>query len=165
MRIALIGFMGSGKSTVSRLLGSELSFPVIELDEQIIALSSCSKIPEIFDRFGEEHFRDLESEAIAKLPDGNLVLSPGGGVIERDENCLALRRQDFQFVYLWSSFAELVRRVGNADNRPLFRDRVMAEELYRRREPVYEQWADVTFNSENLSPALLVEMIKNSCGC
>ena len=84
--IFLIGFMGAGKSTIARSLVQKLNFPLIEMDERIVKEQGMP-ISEIFDRYGEEHFRDIESELVKTI--GTLepsVVSCGGGTVLRPEN-------------------------------------------------------------------------------
>jgi len=117
-RIFLIGFMGSGKSTVGRLLGEHLGSRVVDLDTMIEERSGRS-IPAIFAEDGEEAFRALEHDALAEACEGpDAVIACGGGVVLRDEN-RAMMRQCGIVIYLAVSAEEALARIGDTSGRPL----------------------------------------------
>src|SRR6478736_2561863 len=89
--IVLIGFMGSGKSSVGRELAIRMRWPRYDTDEMIAARYGLS-IAEIFARHGEEAFRDAEAEALSQVPDRQLILVTGGGIVLRPENVARLKR-------------------------------------------------------------------------
>ncbi|UCF97816.1 MAG: shikimate kinase [Spirochaetaceae bacterium] len=136
-RIAMIGFMGSGKTTVGRLVASRLGYRFLDLDVLIVENAGKS-IREIFDQDGEERFRQIESDALYSLREMNrLVIATGGGAPIRQEN------QEFfenlaQTFYLEVSFPEFLKRTGRDRARPLL-DRPERElrNLYDSRLPVY----------------------------
>lgn len=136
--IVLIGMPGSGKSTVAGLLGRRLSRPAVDADERIAARAGMS-IPEIFARFGEAYFRDLESEVIAGLSDGSgQVIATGGGAVLRARNVEALRRNGRLFL-----LDRPLEALLPSDDRPLGNTREKIERLYRERMPLYRAAADV----------------------
>ena len=81
MNIILIGFMGSGKTAISQELGKKLNLPAIDMDD-LIEEKAGMTTPEIFDKFGEKRFRELETEVAKELGEkSNIIIATGGGVI------------------------------------------------------------------------------------
>lgn len=119
--IVLTGFMGTGKSTVGRLLARRLGFAFLDLDE-LIEKEAGMPVKDIFSSLGEAGFRALESRAIEKLSSGSLgsdlVVSTGGGAVVREENRARLKSFG-TLVCLKASPEEILRRVGNRPERPL----------------------------------------------
>jgi shikimate kinase len=139
--IVLVGLMGVGKSTIGRRLATRLGMPFVDADAEIETAAGLS-ITEIFDRFGEAHFRDGERRVIARLVGGApKVLATGGGAFVNDATrALILARA--VAVWLDADIATLVERVGRRSTRPLLKDRDPAEvltELARVRNPLYAQ--------------------------
>jgi len=135
--VALIGFMGSGKSTIGRLLAARLGYAFVDLDAVIEAESGRS-IRELFAEEGEEAFRARESAALASLAGRrNLVLAAGGGAPIGEGN-RAFFRAAATF-YLEISFEEFLKRTPRSTARPLRRRSIgELKALYQRRRPVYE---------------------------
>lgn len=155
MRIVLIGFMGSGKSTIARLLANKLSYEIFEMDRQIIESSELDSIVEIFARYGEKHFRDLETgaakEAAAR---DNIVVSTGGGVIGNQSNMQCLKSGESLVVYLQASFSEIENRLPDLkenESRPLFENPTDAKKLHSERDPIYRQYADLVVETDKKS--------------
>lgn len=119
--IILTGFMGTGKSTVGRLLAKRLGFGFLDLDE-LIEKEAGMPIKEIFSSHGEARFREFEARAIEKLASSELgsalVVSTGGGAVVRELN-RSLLRSFGVLVCLKASPEEILRRVGNRPERPL----------------------------------------------
>ncbi|MBI2399818.1 MAG: shikimate kinase [Deltaproteobacteria bacterium] len=119
--IVLTGFMGTGKSTVGRLLAKRLGFGFLDLDE-LIEKEAGIPIKEIFSAHGEACFREFESRAIKRLASSELgtalVVSTGGGAVVRELN-RSLLRSFGVLVCLKASPEEILRRVGNRPERPL----------------------------------------------
>jgi shikimate kinase len=138
--LALIGFMGIGKTTVGGELSRRLRWPLVDTDSRIESQSNMT-IREIFDWLGEPHFRDLERDLIAReARQGRRVLSLGGGAFLHPVS-QQLLLQRCTVVYLaapWSHVARLVNRLKNT--RPLLRDRspVELKELFTTRHPIYD---------------------------
>ena len=137
--VVLVGMMGVGKSTVGRKLATLLDLPFVDADDEIAKAAQLS-IPEIFDRFGEEYFRDGERRVIARLIEGGpSVIATGGGAFAQDET-RALILEHGIAVWLDSDVETLVDRVSRKDTRPLLRDGDPAEILTRlksERDPLY----------------------------
>lgn len=138
MRVFLTGFMGSGKTTVGRLLADHLGLGFVDLDTEI-ERAAGSTVREIFERQGEGAFRVLESRVLATVAAGSdAVVATGGGTVTRRPN-LSLMRSSGVVVWLNPAFDTIARRIGHRGkaDRPLFTDETAALALYRRRLPAY----------------------------
>ncbi len=137
--IVLIGLMGAGKSTVGRRLAARLRLPFVDADNEIEAAAGMS-IADIFERFGEAHFRDGERRVIARLIDGTpKVIATGGGAFINDDT-RALILEQAVAIWLDADAAVLADRVKRRDTRPLLRGKDAKQvllELARKRNPVY----------------------------
>lgn len=153
LKIVLIGFMGCGKSSVAPLLAERLSLPLLEVDRIVIERSDYEHIPAIFEARGETGFRELEAAAALSLRDThNAVISTGGGIIGRQENIDNLRHRGGIVVFLRTTFDEVTRRIKDFEDRPLFRDKKRAEELFGKRLPIYAQHADIIIDTDGKNP-------------
>jgi len=138
MRIYLTGFMGAGKTTVGESLAEILKYRPIDLDREIEGRAGLP-ISEIFARFGEARFRDLEHLCLQETAHwDDTVVATGGGTITFKRNLALIRRLGVS-VWLNPSFATIVERIGGRGkwDRPLFRSEDEAMALYRRRLPAY----------------------------
>jgi len=139
--IVLIGLMGAGKSTVGRRLAARLGLPFFDADQEIEDAAGLS-ISEIFERFGEAHFRDGERRVIARLFDGTpKVIATGGGAFMNEETRRLILDKAIA-IWLDADIDTLVDRVGRRDTRPLLRNRdprKVLSELAAIRNPVYAQ--------------------------
>ena len=118
--IVLIGFMGSGKSSVARDLSSALGYPVVDTDSLIVERAG-KPITKIFEENGEEGFRNFETSVLADLEQSGLnhrIVATGGGIIEQAANRDILKKMGF-VVWLIASPGEIMRRTGKSDERPL----------------------------------------------
>ena len=163
--IVLIGMMGSGKTTCGRLLAEKLNRAFVDCDELIEEYSKCS-IPEIFERDGEEGFRDLESLFIKELSrQEGLVIATGGGAVLRQINVAALRSNGILF-FLNRPAGEIFDSVS-MDGRPLAQDGKEAfEATFRLRLPTYRTAADAMifdFSSPEATVAEIMDKL-NSIG-
>ncbi len=139
--IALIGFMGAGKTTVGRTLAERLNLPFVDLDEQIESVTSKS-IPEIFDEHGEPWFRNKETEVLKKLVGNTLVVSMGGGIVMTEKNRTLLDNH-FRVIWLKTSLEVILTRLKEDQTRPLWNQkREDREQLFYSRQKIYEQTAD-----------------------
>ena len=146
MNIFLIGFMGTGKSTISTVLGKELSTEVIEMDELIVKRQGMP-ISQIFKTRGEEYFRELETGLLVELQqrDG-VIVSCGGGTPMRECNVAEMKKSGI-IVLLTARPETIFERVRYSHNRPLIEHNKTAEyiaELLEKRREKYEAAADVT---------------------
>ncbi len=158
-RIALVGFMGSGKSTVGGLLAAAVGYRLVDVDLLIEERAGMS-IPEIFRRDGETCFRELESRLLLGLGQRRgLVIATGGGAPMQPANHEFLRTRCRTF-YLEISAAEVRRRIGADRGRPkLAATQEGVEELLAARRPRYEAVGD-TVTVEGRTPAQVVATIR-----
>jgi shikimate kinase len=151
--IFLIGFMGAGKSTVARHLQKRLKMNLAEMDERIEKEQGMT-IPEIFEKYGESRFRDLESELILTIgKEGNTIVSCGGGVVVRPEN-IEYMKKNGQVFYLKTSPETVYNRVKDSTNRPILNGNMNVEYiagLMEKRRALYEGAADVTITTDGKS--------------
>jgi shikimate kinase len=150
--IVLIGFMGSGKTTVGKWIAENQGYIFVDTDELIEAKEGRT-INEIFATDGEEYFRNLETQVIGGLAedDRKLVISVGGGLPVREENRKLMRRAG-RVVYLNTSVDELERRLKGDTTRPLLAGsglRKKITDLMEKREKLYLDAADVVVDTEN----------------
>lgn len=163
MILTLIGFMGSGKSSVGRLLAEELSFTFVDMDDFIEEMTG-RKIREIFREDGEEVFRKMETKALSTLLglDGSLVLATGGGVVTREENRNLLKKSDY-IIYLRTGMETIKNRLKNDDSRPLLqgenRDGKIAH-LFDERLATYENLFTHVVDTDSLSVLEVVEVCR-----
>jgi shikimate kinase len=158
--VLLIGFMGSGKSTVGRLVADRMGRPFVDLDREIES-SEGRDIAGIFAEKGEGAFRAAESEAIRSL--GSMepsVVACGGGVV-LDEANRAMVKGSGTAVYLQVSAEEALSRIGNTADRPLLSGAGpgAAAELLRSREALYEATADVTVATGHRTPEQVADEV------
>src|SRR4051794_23590291 len=140
--IYIIGFMGSGKSTVGRLLADEIGWRFADLDDDIEA-SQRASVSEIFASRGEQEFRRIEQEALVRqlhsIRRGTpTVLAIGGGAFAQPENIELLTEHGIT-VWIDTDFDIVRKRVQGSDHRPLARDAAKFEQLFRERRRFYEQ--------------------------
>ena len=154
--IALVGFMGTGKTDVGRLLAEKLGKDFVEVDE-LIERRAGKTIPEIFQQDGEIAFRELEIEATREAAEKkNAVIACGGGVVLNQINIGRLREHSV-IVYLTASPEAILQRTSSdTDERPLLvaEDRASrVEKLLNFRRPFYERAADITVSTSELDVA------------
>ena len=139
--LVLVGLMGVGKTTVGRRLAKKLGLPFVDADEEIETAAGLS-IEEIFDRFGEDYFRDGERRVIARLMAADRqVIATGGGAFMNEET-RALMLANAVVIWLDADIDVLVKRVSRRDTRPLLKqgDPVnILRSLAEKRNPIYAQ--------------------------
>ena len=160
--IALIGFMGVGKTAVGKVLAEKLGRKFVELDS-LIEHKAGKSIPDIFQQDGEVAFRELEIEVTKQVSkDKNLVIACGGGIVLNKINIDRLRQQS-RIVYLTASPKVILKRVsGDRDERPLLKAANKAlniRELLGFRKPFYERVADIKIDTSKLDTDSIVEQI------
>ncbi len=157
--IYLCGFMGCGKSHVGKILASQLDMPLVDLDKYIVTAEKMS-IPEIFEKFGEPHFRSLEAKYIRKLSGGNVVAT-GGGALINDETA-AFARESGISVYINTSFELCYKRIKGDKNRPLVMNNTpeQLEELYNKRDVIYRKNSTFMVNGNTRDLVIAGEIMK-----
>ena len=149
--IVLIGFMGTGKSTVSDCLHSMFGMKVVEMD-QVIAEREQMSIPDIFAAYGEEYFRGLETRLLVEMQSQkNTVVSCGGGAALRERNVAEMKKNG-KVVLLTASPETVYERVKDDGGRPLLEGRKDVKgisELMEQRREKYEAAADIVINTDN----------------
>jgi shikimate kinase len=148
--LVLVGLMGAGKTAVGKRVAARLGLGFIDADHEIEAAAGCT-IPDIFERYGEPAFRDLERRVIARLMhDPVQVLSTGGGAF-MDPQTRAVIAEHGLSVWLKAELAVLAARTAKRGNRPLLRQgdpKAVLEGLMERRYPIYAL-ADMTVESRD----------------
>ncbi|MBO4390642.1 MAG: shikimate kinase [Lachnospiraceae bacterium] len=146
----LIGFMGSGKSTISSKLSEKLGRKVIEMDAEIEKREGRT-INEIFATDGESYFRDVESALVREIDEtGGMIVSCGGGVVLRQENVEAMKRHG-RIIYLSATPETIYQRVRYSTNRPILNGHMNVEyiaELMKKRLDLYLGAADVIVETD-----------------
>jgi shikimate kinase len=162
MNIVLIGYRGTGKSAVGKIVAERLNMDCISMDARIIEKAGMS-IPEIVKKHDWPGFRDLETEVARELAaQDNLIIDAGGGVIERPENIEALRANGL-IIWLKASVATIVSRIEGDSQRPSltgaksFTDEV--SEVLERRTPRYKAAAQYEIDTDPLTPEEVAERV------
>ncbi|MEC3941377.1 shikimate kinase [Enterococcus mundtii] len=160
--IVLIGFMGAGKTTISRKLAMQLKKPLIDMDTKLVEEFGCS-ISQYFELHGEAAFRQEETKLLKTSLQEEGIIATGGGVILQEENQRLLT--DHLVVYLKADPNLLIKRIRQDQKqaRPLALDKDDTElkELFFSRKKHYERLADLTIETTGKSPAEVVsEIIK-----
>jgi shikimate kinase len=161
MSIALIGYRGSGKSTIGKRLADRLWQKFVDTDELVVQKAGGRNIKQIFDEQGEAGFRDLEQQAVAeacKLQDH--VISLGGGAILREENRRAIKDAKLKVIYLRCEPEELLKRIqadpATGATRPsltqLGGSIEEVRKLLEQREPIYRSVMTAELDVTHLSP-------------
>lgn len=160
--IFLIGFMGCGKSTMAKILSEETGRQLVEMDETIEVEVGMS-INEIFETYGEVHFRDLESQLIERIAaNGGAVVSCGGGAVLREQNREFMRKNG-KIIYLSATPETIYEHVKYSTNRPLLNGNMNVEyitKLMEKRLPIYEAAADEIIVVDGKEKLQIVKEIK-----
>ena len=156
--MAIVGYMGSGKTTVGRALARALRRKFVDLDRAIARRAGCG-IPEIFAENGEDHFRDLEHQTLLGALEGHpgSVVACGGGVVVRPDNRALLReaatvflREDAQILYNRTRGAGRPLRAASPED---------FERRYAERLPLYREVADLEIEVGGRPPAAVAEEV------
>jgi shikimate kinase len=161
--VALIGFMGTGKSAVGRLLADKLGKTFIDLDMEI-EQADRKPVAAIFKEDGEPRFRELEAQAAAgHAGQKNVVIACGGGIVLNNGNIFNLK-QECVIVCLLATLPDILKRTAGPD-RPLLNvpDREKEiQKLLTSRRPLYEKAADITIDTAGIDAPGVVKKILNA---
>ena len=156
MNIVLLGYRGSGKSVVARLLAKQLERNLVSADDLIVR-SAGMPIPRIVSEWGWPRFRELELQIVAEVTakENNAVIDCGGGVVLDERNVLNLRRNG-KTVLLTASFNVILKRIQRDPNRPPLKEGLSFEEEQRQilaeREEKYKNASDFICDTSNADP-------------
>ncbi|MGK9043645.1 shikimate kinase [Mammaliicoccus vitulinus] len=141
MSIVLVGFMGVGKTTIGNLLSEHYDKPLVDIDTYIVETAQLP-IPQIFEKYGEAYFRDLEYQALQKWIDKDVVISTGGGIIE-SELSKDILKGNLNTFWLKCDIEILFNRINHDHNRPNASGKSLNElkALYSKRELSYNEIA------------------------
>lgn len=149
--IAIIGFMGTGKTTVSSALSKITGLKEIDVDAYIVEKAKMS-ISEIFEKYGEEYFRSLETESLREIANNkNQIISCGGGAVLKDENVDILKNSG-TIVLLTATPETIFDRVKDHTHRPILNNDMSlshVKSLMEKREPRYQSVADIKVNVDS----------------
>ena len=148
--ILFVGFMGSGKTSVSKRLSKICGLSLIDVDQRIVAIEHRS-IPQIFAEEGEEGFRRIETETLKGIAcEGRSIVSCGGGIVCNPAN-LPILKDLGTVIYLRVGLEEAIGRISHPETRPMLSGPRPVEDIYAERLPIYEQVADIVIDSSGLT--------------
>ena len=152
--------MGCGKSRIGKELAKKTGMTFADLDSYIVEHEGMS-IPEIFEKYGEPHFRSLEAKYISEMPDSSVVALGGGAII--NENTAKTARGTGKVIFLDADFETCYGRIKNDSNRPLAfnNPKEKVKELFDTRRPIYSERADIIIKAAG-TPAQIIDMIRKS---
>ena len=149
--IVLIGFMGAGKTTISDYMSTMFDMKLVEMDQEIAEREEMS-IPDIFATYGEEYFRNLETNLLKELQTGqNCIISCGGGAAMREENVVEMKKNG-RVVLLTASPETIYDRVKDSNERPILNGNKNVEfiaGMMEKRREKYEAAADVVIQTDD----------------
>ena len=160
--IMLIGFMGVGKTTVSKVLSRELEMPEVDMDAYIVEHEQM-EISDIFSKYGEEYFRKVETKCLIEIQkERGRIVSCGGGVVVKDENIGYMK--DGGIILLLTATPQTVyERVKDSTNRPILNGHMNVEyieELMNKRKQRYLEVADIIISTDGKSIKEIVKEIR-----
>ncbi len=162
--IFLIGFMGAGKSTISDYLKNALAMDVVEMDQCIVERQGMS-ISDIFETYGEEYFRELETNLLIEMQSqSNVVVSCGGGVPMRERNVVEMKKNG-RVVLLTAKPETILERVKDNHDRPLLENNKTVPfiaDLMEKRRAKYEAAADIVLQTDGKSELEICEELIHS---
>ncbi len=162
MNIYLIGFRGSGKTTLGKILAKELNMNFIDIDK-LIEEKENKKISEIFKEKGEEYFRKIEHLTLKEITkQDNQIISTGGGIVILEENRKIIKESGIS-IYLTTNIETTHKRIQFDNNRPQLTNKDLLEEikfLIQNRKPYYEELANYTLDTSKYNIEESIKKIK-----
>lgn len=162
--IMLIGFMGTGKTTISREMSKLMNMKEVDMDDYIVKSQKMS-INDIFDKYGEEYFRNIETECLKEIQiRKGMIVSCGGGVVLKDEN-VKLMKDGGVIVLLTATAQTVYNRVKNSKDRPILNGHMNVEyiaSLMEKRRQRYLDVADIKIATDGRTPRDICQEIIES---
>ncbi len=159
--VALIGFMGTGKSSIGRIIARKLNWNFFDIDQLVVAQTGA-EIAEIFAAEGEDFFRDSEMAALrSRADESRQIIATGGGIVLRAENVSLLRSMSF-VVWLTASEEVIFERVSRTTKRPLLHTpdpRATVVTLLAARRPLYESAAHFSIDTSTRSHTEIADAV------
>lgn len=159
--VAIIGFMGSGKTTIGKLLAERLDYIFIDLD-RLVEIAEDKTIKDIFNESGEGYFREIESSITRKIINNKkCVFACGGGIILKKENMDKIT-DNCDIVYLKISEKEAFSRLIESTERPLIPEKEKEKEIsdiFKKRKELYSKYGEIVIDNENILPEEAVNII------
>ena len=154
--VFLIGFMGAGKTTVSRRLAQKCSCASVDLDF-FIERNAGMPVSKIFDIYGENGFRDMETESLEQVCSfrGKSIISCGGAVVVRQKN-IEIMKNNGVIVHLLTDVESSFERITDKSTRPLFSDRDTVQKRYDERIDLYNEAADIVIDTRGQTTSNVV---------
>lgn len=151
--------MGSGKSALGRRLSFLLKMPYYDMDREIVRQQGMT-IPQIFEKYGEAHFREIETEFLKNFRDEACIISTGGGVAINAENRKIMRRSGLVF-FLDASFEDIYKRIQHDPNRPIVQSSTKEEleSLYHYRRKFYREVGHIQVLTEGRTIRHILEYL------
>ncbi|MEY9976144.1 shikimate kinase [Lysinibacillus sp. RC79] len=158
-KIYLVGFMGCGKSALGRRLSYLLKMPYYDMDHEIVRQQGMT-IPQIFEKYGEARFREIETEFLKKFRDEACIISTGGGVAINTENRKIMRRSGLVF-FLDATFEDIYIRIQHDPNRPIVQSSTKEEleKLYHYRRKFYREAGHIQVLTEGRTIRQILEYL------
>lgn len=158
----LIGFMGVGKTTVSKVLSKELNMPEVDMDAYIVKREKM-EISDMFETYGEQYFRKVETDCLIEIQkEKGRIVSCGGGVVVKDEN-IEYMKAGGVILLLTATPRTVYERVKDSTNRPILNGHMNVEyieELMNKRKARYLEVADIVISTDNKNVREIVGEIK-----
>ncbi|MBK3494012.1 shikimate kinase [Viridibacillus sp. YIM B01967] len=156
-KVYLVGFMGSGKSAIGKRLSYYLKMPYYDMDQEIVRREKMT-IPEIFEKYGEERFRQIETDFLRNFRDEFCIISTGGGVAMNPQNRKIMRKTGL-VLFLDATFPDIWKRIHKDKNRPIVQrsTKQELEDLFYQRRKYYREATHITIRTEGRSLKQIVE--------
>ena len=151
MNIVFTGFMGVGKTTIGKIVAKELGLKFYDTDDEIESFHKMT-IPEMFEKYGEQKFREFETDIIKTISEKDgCVISCGGGVVKSETN-MNLLKKNGKIVNLYADVDRILKNIGNNTNRPLIMGKSKDEvnQMMENREKFYQN-CDIRIDVSELS--------------
>jgi len=158
--LVLIGFMGSGKTVISEALAKKTKRKILDTDT-LVEETAGMRIKRVFAMYGEAYFRKMEAAAAARAAaEKDAIIATGGGIVLRPANIKALKKTG-AIIYLKNSFEVSAKRLKGREDRPLFDYKHLEKTriLFKKRQPLYKDAADITIETDKKSVSRVVEEI------